>query len=99
MSGNPGATGLPVRRLLFFLFVFSLQGNAQWLSIGVTGGVPVSPQSANYRSATIDLNPSSSNQGTSDVTFLAPNDFYQKPYAVGPTVEVNLPWHLSLEAG
>jgi hypothetical protein len=28
-----------------------------------------------------------------------PNDFYQKPYAVGPTLELNLPWNLSLEAG
>lgn len=31
--------------------------------------------------------------------FQAPNDFYQKPYAVGPTVEISLPWNLSLEAG
>lgn len=31
--------------------------------------------------------------------FQAPNDFYQKPYAVGPTVEFRLPWSLSLEAG
>jgi hypothetical protein len=86
-------------RLLFVLLVFSVNGNSQWLSLGVTGGVPVSPQSAAYGPATIRFNPSSSGQGTSDVTFQAPNDFYQKPYAVGPTVEISLPWHLSLEAG
>ena len=86
-------------RLLFVLFVFSLTGNSQWLSVRVTGGVPVAPQSATYGFATIRLNPSSSDQGTSDVMYQAPNDFYQKPYAVGPTVEISLHWHLSLEAG
>jgi hypothetical protein len=88
-----------VTRLLFFLVVFSLQGNSQWLSVGVTGGVPVSPHSATYSSAIILVNPSSSDQATSDVTLQAPNDFYQKPYAVGPTVEINLPWRFSLQEG
>ena len=96
--GSPRAKRSAMPRLLFVLFLFSLQGNAQWLSVGVTGGVPVSPESATYGSATIRLNPSSSDQG-SVVEFQAPNDFYQKPYAVGPTVEISLPWHLSLEAG
>jgi len=86
-------------RLFLVLFVFSLNCNSQWLSVGVTGGVPVSPQSATYRPATIQLNPSPSNQAAYDVTFQAPNDFYQKPYAVGPTVEFALPWRVSLEAG
>jgi hypothetical protein len=85
-------------RLLLVLFIFSLKGNAQWLSVGVTGGVPVSPQSATYGSATIRLNSSSSDQG-SVVEFQAPNDFYQKPFAVGPMVEISLPWRLSLEVG
>jgi hypothetical protein len=78
-----------------------VSGNSQWLSFGVTGGVPVSPHSAAYRSGTIELNPSSSDSSpyVNNVTFQAPNDFYQKPYAVGPAVEVNLPWRFSLEVG
>ena len=86
-------------RLLFVMFVVSLNCGAHWLSVGVTGGVPVSPQSATYYPATIDLNPSSSNQSTGNVMFQAPNDFYQKPYAVGPSVEFNLPLNCSLEVG
>ena len=86
-------------RLLLVLFVFSWNVSSQWLSVGVRGGVPVSPQSVTYPSATITLNPSSSGQTGGDIAFQAPNDFYQKPYAVGPTVEINLPWHLSLAAG
>ena len=27
------------------------------------------------------------------------NDLYMKPYAVGPTVEVNLPWNISVDSG
>jgi hypothetical protein len=80
-----------VPRLLLVLFVFSLEGNSQWLSVGVAGGGPVSTQSATYGSATLRLNPSSSDQATNDVTFQAPNDFYQKPYAIGPTVELVFP--------
>jgi hypothetical protein len=86
---------------LVVLFVISLNGNAQWLSLGVTGGVPVSPHAAFYSAATISLNPSSSDQpnATNLVTFQGPNDFYQKPYAVGPALEVNLPLRLSLGIG
>src|SRR6266446_3021828 len=84
---------------LLLLCAFSLNASSQWLSVGVTGSVPVSPHSATYPSATIRLNPSSSNQSTSDVAFQSPNDSYQKPYAVGPTVDINLSWNLSLEAG
>jgi hypothetical protein len=64
------------------LLLLPLAATAQWLSIGVTGGVPVSPHS--------QTNPSVPN---------GPNDFYQKPYAVGPSAGFRLPWHLSIEAG
>lgn len=87
-----------VFRLLFVLLAVSLNGAAQWLSVGVTGGVPVSPHSAVYGPATVEIAPSSSTQGPVG-TFQAPNDFYQKPYAVGPAVEINLPWNFSFEAG
>jgi len=51
------------------------------------------------QSANVTLRPSNSNVPTNIVTFQAPNDFYQKPYAVGPTVDVNLPWNISFETG
>lgn len=86
-------------RLLLVICAFSCSANSQWLSIGVTGGVPVSPYAATYSSATILLNPSPSNQPGNDVIFQAPNDLYQKSYAVGPTLELNFPWNGSLEAG
>ena len=28
-----------------------------------------------------------------------PNDLYTKPYAIGPSVDVHLPWSISVEAG
>ena len=61
--------------------------------------MPFSPHSAAYQSSTILLNATSSNLPGNDVTVQAPNDFYQKPYAVGPTVEISLPWNFSLAAG
>lgn len=85
-------------RLSLVLCAFSLNASSQWLSFGVTGGVPISPHSATYPPATIDLRPSSE-QPADVISFEAPNDFYQKPYAVGPTLDVNLPWNISLEAG
>lgn len=98
-SGLLRAGWASVPRCLLVLFAFSLNAVAQWLTLGVTGGVPVSPHSATFRAAVIDLNPSSSNSGINDVMFQSPNDLYQKPYAVGPTVDVNLPWKFSLQGG
>jgi hypothetical protein len=87
-----------MRRLPFLLLAFTFSSNSQWLSVGVTGGVPVSPHSAIYSPASVEISPSSSNTG-SIAMFQAPNDFYQKPYLVGPTVEIHFPWNFSLEAG
>lgn len=87
-----------MRRLILLLFGVSLQANCQWLSVGVTGAVPISPHSAPTTSATIEVR-----SGDSILLALQPvtgiNDFYQKPYGVGPTVYFNLPWNLSIEAG
>jgi hypothetical protein len=68
--------------LKFILFFLPLAATAQWLTVGVTGGVPVSSHTTTY--------PASPN---------GPNDLYQKPYAVGPAIEVKLPLNLSVEAG
>jgi hypothetical protein len=46
----------------------------------------------------VEIAPASSNEGPVSM-FQAPNDFYQKPFAVGPTVEIKLPWNFSFEAG
>lgn len=88
----------PMTRLLLALCALSLNASSQWLSLGVTGGIPVSPHTATYPPATITLRPSS-NEPASAIFFQAPNDYCQKPYAVGPTLDVNLPWNISLEAG
>jgi len=62
---------------------------AQPVSVGVMGGAPVSPHSQNYGEGCFDRGP----------LICGPNDFFVKPYAVGPTVAVNLPWGISAEAG
>ncbi len=73
-------TALVMVRLILVLLAFSLSANSQWVSVGVSGGVPVSPHSAIYQPQTLLLNPTSSNLAANDVTVQAPNDFYQKPY-------------------
>jgi hypothetical protein len=64
--------------LLLPLLLFLRLASAQWLSAGVTGGVPISPHSAYY----------------ADVTTLdgktGPNDLLLKPYTVGAVVEARL---------
>lgn len=62
---------------------------AQPISVGVMGGVPVSPHSQNYGQSCLDRGPLS----------CGPNDFFVKPYAIGPIVEVNLPQGVSAEVG
>lgn len=62
---------------------------AQPISVGVTGGVPVSPHSQNYGQGCFDRGP----------LICGPNDFFVKPYAIGPVVDVNLPRGISAEVG
>jgi hypothetical protein len=62
---------------------------AQWVSVGVTGGVPISPWSQTWPDAALDTR----------TPMYGPNDLYTKPFAVGPTVDVNLHWNLTIEAG
>jgi hypothetical protein len=49
----------------------------------------------NYEPAVIVVGQSA----TTTRTIEAPNNFYQKPYAVGPMVDFDLPWHVSIEVG
>jgi len=72
--------------LLFVLLLFPSSALAQWLSAGVTGGVPLSPQSRQSAPGYL-LN------GVS-----GPNDLILKPYTVGGTVQVHLFWKLSTVA-
>jgi len=62
---------------------------AQWISAGVAGGVPISPHSQD--DAPGCLGPGASN--------CSPNDFFVKPYAIGPIVDVNFPYGFSVEGG
>src|ERR1035441_9634824 len=62
---------------------------AQSVSVGVTGGVPISPHSQNYGPGCFDRGP----------LICGPNDFFVKPYSIGPIVGVNLRWGISAEVG
>ena len=62
---------------------------AQFISVGVTGGVPISPHSQ-------DFGPGCTNPGPLSC---GPNDLLVKPYAIGPTVDVNLFRGISAEVG
>src|ERR1035441_8522663 len=62
---------------------------AQAISVGVTGGVPVSPHSRDYGPGCFDRGP----------LICGPNDFFLKPYSVGGIVDVHLPLGFSAEAG
>ena len=63
--------------------------SAQFISVGVTGGVPLSAHSQDYGQGCTSPGPLS----------CGPNDFFVKPYAIGPTVDVNLPRGISAEVG
>jgi hypothetical protein len=74
--------------LLVIAFLFTIPYlSAQWVSFGVTGSVPISPQSHQF--------PDGSFFSTG---FQGPNDLIQRPYAIGPTVHINLPLRLSVVA-
>ena len=70
------------------LAIWAGGGCAQVFSIGVTGGVPTSPHSQSYPDVVMDTRPPQT----------GPNDLYAKPYTVGPSVELRLPWRLSFVA-
>src|SRR5947207_9994589 len=55
----------------------------------VTGGIPVSTDSRNYGQGCFDRGP----------LICGPNDLFAKPYAIGPTVDLNLRWGISAEVG
>ena len=83
-------------RTAVLLPLVPLLAPAQLISIGVTGGIPISPHSQDYGEACLFTRstPVSVNQ-----TICGPNRFFVKPYAVGPTLAFHLPWRVSVEAG
>lgn len=73
-------------RPLFALLLLASLSTAQWLSVGVTGGVPISPQSQ-------QSGPGYFTNGVS-----GPNDLIVRPYLIGATVQARLRWKLSAVA-
>src|SRR4051794_31432764 len=73
--------------LLLGLIAWVVQ--AQPISFGVTGGVPISPYSQSY------------SQGCLGNPFFlcGPNSLLFRPYTIGPTIELHSPWRFSVEAG
>ncbi len=74
---------------LAIMIGFALPMSAQRISVGVTGGVPVSPHSQDYGPGGCDT----------IAPICGPNDFFVKPYAIGPTVDINLSRGVSAEVG
>jgi hypothetical protein len=70
----------------FILLGALVIAQAQPVSVGVSAGVPISPHSQDY------------GQGCLNATSCGANDFYSKPYAVGPEVGVNVRWGFSIQA-
>jgi hypothetical protein len=71
-------------------------GPAQLISIGVTGGIPISPHSQDYGQECL-ITRSTPNSNTQ--TTCGPNRFFVKPYGVGPTLALHLRWRISVETG
>jgi hypothetical protein len=66
--------------------------------VGITGAVPA-PRSMAYDQVVRTFNSYIGCRATGESPNCEPNDFFVKPYAVGPKVEVNLHWGVSVEAG
>jgi hypothetical protein len=64
-------------------------GAAQPISVGVTGGTPISSHSQNYGQGCFDRGP----------LICGPDDFFIKPYSIGPILDINLPRGISTELG
>jgi len=62
---------------------------AQAISVGVTGGVPISPHSESYSPECFD-------HGS---PICGPNGFFVKPYSIGPTIDVKIRWGISAQVG
>lgn len=77
-------------RLFFCLMCsYPILMQAQWISVGIMGGIPASPWSHQSPVGCLDTLPPE----------CGPNDFLARPYAVGPAVDVNLPLGISAEVG
>src|SRR5271165_1030286 len=78
-------------RLWIVLYLLPHVGMAQLVSFGVIGGAPISPDSQN--------GPRPLECGEPSFAPICGNNYLgAKPYAVGPSVEVFLPFKFSVEA-
>src|SRR5579872_858171 len=78
-------------RLWIVLCLLPSVGTAQLVSFGVIGGAPISPDSQN--------GPRPVECGNPLFALICGNNYFgAKPYAVGPFVEVFLPFKFSVEA-
>jgi hypothetical protein len=68
--------------LLLCLSQCCLQMPAQWLAVGVKGGLPVTQ---------------TSDEGREAGRYGGQTQFQLKRYTLGPTVEIGLPWHFQFE--
>ena len=80
------------------LFPFFL--SAQPISVGVTVGVPISPNSQNLHIPSV-VPPAANGQACLNLapTICGPNDFFAYPYAIGANVNTSIRWGLSAEVG
>lgn len=83
-------------RLLVLALLLPCVAPAQWISAGVSAGVPVSQHSQNYGQGCLSENLAPRIPGPE---ICGPNDFLVKPYAVGATIGVRVHWGISIEGG
>ena len=80
-------------RRFFIACISGAIGAAQPIAVGVRAGVPLSPESQDNPALT-----QAACGGYANNVVCGPNELEARPYAVGPTVEVFLPFRLSVEA-
>lgn len=84
-----------LKRGLMLLGLAGALVQAQVISIGLSGGVPISAHSTDFGHGCIATR---SSVGSVSVMTCGPNRLSMKPYAVGPAVAAKLPWSLSIHA-
>ncbi|SPF39949.1 hypothetical protein SBA4_2450006 [Candidatus Sulfopaludibacter sp. SbA4] len=87
-----------VAQVCLFVALLPYVARAQWISVGMAGAVPA-PRSEAYDQVIRTFNPYSGCLDRTAPGCSPDNNFFVKPYAFGPTADVNLPWGVSAEVG
>ena len=108
VQGPPGACGAshvvivtrlrgrtPLATAVLLVMASSL-APGQLISVGVTGGIPISPYSKDYGQGCLISRRAT---GSATQTICGSNRFFAKPYAVGPILALHFPRRVSVEAG